>query len=126
MVLGLWTSRALSNRSHPAVPPRSPSARIAGYLIGPSSVAHVDGHDPLGELREIGLLPGAEVAAATPAEVHRLWLEAWIARPWAAVPAGERHQGSARSGGLRPRTGYGYGRRPLARLEAARLPAVDI
>src|SRR2546425_691460 len=126
MVLGLWTSRALSNRSQPAVPPRSPSARIAGYLIGSSSVAHVDGHDPLGELRQIGLLPGAEVAAATPAEEHRLGLEAGIARPRVEVPAGERHQGSARSDGLRPDLGQRIGHRHLAQLEKARVVDVEV
>src|SRR5437667_3700056 len=126
MVLGLWSWRALSNRSRPAVPPRSPSARIAGYLIGPSSVAHVDGHDPLGELRQIGLLPGAEVAAATPAEEHRLGLEAGIARPRVEVPAGERHQGSARSDGLRPDLGQRIGHRHLAQLEKARVVDVEV
>src|ERR1051325_9455419 len=54
MTLGLWTSRALLKRSHPVAVSR-PRTRIVAYLIGRSpQVAHVDGDDPLRELRQVG------------------------------------------------------------------------
>src|ERR1043166_7450432 len=107
-VLGFWTSRALSNRSHPATAARSPRTAIVEYFIGrSSSVAHVDGDDPLGELRQRRLLPRAEIAATGAAEEHRFGIESGITRPGVGVAVSR---------------GWGGGRppRPVARPRGRR------
>src|SRR6266480_2733437 len=105
MFVGLLTSRALSKRSHP-VAARTTTARSAMYLMGRlSSVSQVDGDDPLRELRQIGLLPGAEVASAGPAEEHGFGFQATVARPRVQISSGERYGGVGRADGARPALG---------------------
>src|SRR2546422_944929 len=105
MLLGFWTSKALLKRSHPAVARRARMGIVRSLIGRPSSVAQVDGNDPLHQLRYVSLLPRAEVAAPSPAEEHCLGLESGVPSPGVQIPAGKRHHRAARPDGFGPEVG---------------------
>src|ERR1041385_7474448 len=126
-VLGFWTSRGLSNRSHPATAARSPRTAIVEYFIGrSSSVAHVDGDDPLGELRQRRLLPRAEIAATGAAEEHRFGIESGITRPGVEVAARDRDHRTPRADRADPGGGGRVRHRQLPESQEFRVVDVEV